>query len=313
MQTISTVALLGAILLGPLSAQKWPTTLSPEPRLAKHTVEATETGFLYTTTNYRVATSQKIATPLIANFVLSAESVALALKSLPLPLFAPPIKGKPLIQLAHDAESYATAGGSPGTAGFYNGHTQKVLIQWEQLNRTPPASQLLPRPTFDLLVHELTHLCMHETLWKMEPWLVEGVAEYLAAAHLSQGKFNFTKIDAQIRDHLRRQSGVRGPHLSATNIKLLLQLNSRHWLRRTAVLPPAEALQSYTSALLLTHFAFHGGAERRQEVSAHLAALEKVSTTRDPIPTLFPLTEATEIEQKIKAYWSTRGLKLEFK
>mgnify|MGYP002628103028 CR=1 FL=1 len=86
----------------------------------------------------------------------------------------------------------------------------------------------------------------------------------------------------------------------------------RDWHTRTENLPPGEALQSYTSSLLLTHYAFHGGAERRKEVRSYLEALDKVSFVHKEKPRLFSPADAMEIESKIKTYWKLKGLRLGF-
>jgi len=293
--------------------KKWPTQITGKPILGKHTVTEAEDGFIYETRSYRVEIPEKIEPSLISNFVVSAESVAYALRSIPLPLYTLNATDKPLIEISLDEKSYLAAGGAKGTAGFFNGRTKKINIQWEQLNRVPANSQLLERPAFDLLVHEITHLCMHGTLWKMETWFSEGVAEYLAAAHLTKGHFDFTKMDAQIRDHIRNQTGARGTIVNATSIATLLSLTSKDWLQKIAELSPEAALQSYTSALVLTHFCFHGGSKRREKVANYLKELEEVHDYRQKKPTLFTHSEALEIQKKLQAYWKPKGLQLVFR
>jgi len=274
--------------------KKWPTQITGKPILGKHTVTEAEDGFIYETRSYRVEIPEKIEPSLISNFVVSAESVAYALRSIPLPLYTLNATDKPLIEISLDEKSYLAAGGAKGTAGFFNGRTKKINIQWEQLNRVPANSQLLERPAFDLLVHEITHLCMHGTLWK-------------------KGHFDFTKMDAQIRDHIRNQTGARGTIVNATSIATLLSLTSKDWLQKIAELSPEAALQSYTSALVLTHFCFHGGSKRREKVANYLKELEEVHDYRQKKPTLFTHSEALEIQKKLQAYWKPKGLQLVFR
>ena len=323
MKTLPTKALIALLFTGSVLAQteekveepvkKWPTQIIGTKVLGKHTVTESEAGFVYETRSYRVRIPEKIESSLVSNFVISAESVAYALRSIPLPLYTLKSADKALIEISLDEESYLAAGGTKGTAGLFNGRTKKINIQWEHLNRVPAGSQLLRRPAFDLLVHELTHLCMHGSLWKMETWFAEGVAEYLAAAHLVQGHFDFTQIDTQIRDHVRNQTGARGSKVQATSIPTLLSLSSREWLRQIAELPPEAVLQSYTSALILTHFCFHGGSKRREKVKQYLKDLEQIRDYRQKRPTLFTPAEAAEIQKKLQTYWKPKGLQLEFR
>ena len=141
----------------------------------------------------------------------------------------------------------------------------------------------------------------------VEPWLVEGTAEYFAAAHLSKGRFDFTEIESHIREHVRKLTPPKAQQVTTLSVSKLLRMSSRDWHTRTENLPPGEALQSYTSSLLLTHYAFHGGAERRKEVRSYLEALDKVSFVRKEKPRLFSPADAMEIESKIKTYWKLKG------
>lgn len=294
-------------------AQEWPKTFQPAAGASQvKNVTKGEDGFRYETKSYRIKSATKLERALLDNFAASAESVAVVMKEVPLPLFAPSQKSKPLIEITTNEEAYRKTGGAPGTAGYYDGRSGRVIVQWEQLNRTPANSGLLPQPAFDLLVHELTHLCMGKWTWKMEPWLVEGTAEYFAAAHLSKGRFDFTKIESHIRDHVRKLTPPKAQQVTTLSVSKLLRMSSRDWHTRTENLPPGEALLSYTSSLLLTHYAFHGGAERRKEVRSYLEALDKVSFVHEEKPRLFSPADAMEIESKIKTYWKLKGLRLDF-
>ncbi|MFT6181222.1 MAG: hypothetical protein ACJAQT_004593 [Akkermansiaceae bacterium] len=294
-------------------AQEWPKTFTPAANSARiELVSKDDESFHYKTESYQINSAIELEVSLLKNFASSAESVAAVIQKIPLPLFSPLKKGNAVIEITADAEAYGKAGGAPGTAGYYDGRSGRVVVQWSLLNRRPVNSDLLHRPAFDLLVHELTHQSMSKLLWKMEPWLVEGTAEYLSAAHLAKGRFNFVRIEAHIRDHLRNRTPSKGGKVPAMSIKKLLALSSRDWLTRTAQLPPDEALHSYTTALLLTHYAFHGGDERRKVTRLYLEALEKITQHRDEKPVLFPPTEAPKIESQLKAFWAHKGLQLNF-
>lgn len=294
-------------------AQEWPKTFTPAADAARiELVAQNEKGFHYKTTSYRIESAVELDVSLLKNFASSAESVAAVIQKIPLPLFAPLKKGGALIEITADTEAYTKAGGARGTAGYYDGRSDRVIVQWSLLNRRPENSDLLPRPAFDLLVHELTHQSMSKLLWKMEPWLVEGTAEYLSAAHLSKGRFDFVRIEALIRDHLRNRTPTKGSKVISMSIKKLLGLSSQDWHDRTAKLPPEEALQSYTAALLLTHYAFHGGDERRKQTRLYLETLEKITQHRDQKPILFPPADASKIESQLKSFWGRKGLQLNF-
>lgn len=294
--------------------QDWPRSFQPTKGSDEiKQISGSHDGFRYETNSYQIRSAIKLDSAQLSNFAFSAESVAAVMKKIPIPLFAPPAEGKPLIQIAADENSYRAAGGAPGTAGYYDGRRSRVIVRWDQLNRTPGSPKLIPRPAFDLLVHELTHLCMGQSLWKMEPWLFEGTAEYFAAAHLAKGRFDFTRIESHIRDHIRKLTPPKGQQVEVMKIAKLIKMNQRDWLSRTAKLPPEEVLQSYTSSLLLTHYAFHGGVERRNKVRSYFESLKKIKYTNEEKPVLFQESKASEIETRLKAYWSKKGLNLLFR
>ena len=309
---ISLLLSLGVTLIS--SAESWPTRFEPSASSTSIKQLSNENGvFLYESNSFRIRSSVKLEAALLANFAASAEAVAQVMQKIPLPLFAPPKNSRGLIEITSDVEAYRKAGGAPGTAGYYDGRNGRIIVQWDQLNRKSSGSKLIHRPAFDLLVHELTHLCMGKWLWKMEPWLVEGTAEYFAAAHLTNGQFDFIRIDSQIRNHIQKLTPVKeGKETVTMKMESLLKLSSKDWLHRTAGLSPEEALKSYTAALVLTHYAFHGGSERRKEVRTYLEALEEVTFIREKKPVLFPLAEAAKIETRIQSYWRNKGLKLGF-
>lgn len=297
-----------------INGQDWPRSFQPTAGASGiKKVADNSAGHRYSTSSYRIQSAVELDSALLNNFALSAESVAVVMKKIPLPLFAPSDNGKPLIEIAADEKSYRTAGGASGTAGYYDGRRGRVIVRWDQLNRNPSNSKLIPRPAFDLLVHELTHLCMGQLIWKMEPWLVEGTAEYFSAAHLTKGRFDFTRIESHIRDHIRKLTPPKDQQVQVMKIAKLLGMTQRDWLDRTAKLPPEEVLQSYTSSLLLTHYVFHGGVDRRNLVRSYLETLQKIKFTHEEKPKLFQKSQAPDIETKLKAFWSKKGLNLQFR
>lgn len=293
-----------------LNAQEWPKSYQPTP--SKNLILKQETKadqYHYETKTYRIQSEIDLTQQDLTDFATSAEAVAHAIQALPLPLFAPPTKEKPLIQIAQNETSYEVMGGSKGTAGYYHGRHQKVIIQWEQLNRpTTPKG----RPSFDLLVHETCHLCMHKWVWKMEPWLIEGSAEYLAAAHLAKGRYDFKNIDNHIRDRIRQHTRAIGSKVTTLKLETLLQMSSRDWHHQLATFNHEQVLRAYTASLLLTHYAFHGGQERRQQVKDHLTSLDQFTDYRKKAPQLFNIEDAPKIQKLLKTYWKSKGLDLTF-
>ena len=288
--------------------QTWPEKLTPGPNAAKYS-RSEDTPFSYLSHSYKVISFKDHDAAVITDFIRCAESVSLALQAIPLPLYDPPGDSKGLIQIVANEELYREAGGAKNTAGFYDGRQKKVIIQWSHFKNN---TNLLQAPGFDLVIHELTHLGMHGMMWKTEPWFTEGVAEYLAAAHTGKGKFDFTEIDQAIRARVRSHSKPGLQRIPILGINSLLKLTSKDWLTRTATLAPWQTLEAYNASLLLVHYAFHGGSERRLQAHAYLETLKAISKEKTPRPKLFALKEADKIERALQGYWKNRGLRLEF-
>ena len=312
MRTILHKAVLIALLSVNLTAQDWPRSHAPDsPKI--ESIASPDALHRYTTDNYRIQSSEPLNQAFLINFSQTAESVPRVLKLLPLPLYAPPPGEKPLLVITSNEEAYVKAGGARGTAGYYSGRLARVLIQWEHFRAKPENNGLIPKADFDLIVHELTHLGMHQLLDTSPPWLSEGIAEYLAATHSAKGHFDFSHLDRSIRSRLVRNSPPDQKTISALNLKRTLEMNSRSWHRMTVTRDPFETLEAYKASLLLTHFYFHGGKERRAEMKEYLDQLAKVTRFTKVFPTLVPLEEAPAIQKKLTRYWSTRGVRLDWK
>ena len=304
-----------ALLLGTLSPQAapWPGEHIPKPSSGKFTILDPEGEiFRYSTVHYRVHSTRELNRSWLEKFTRSAESVAVVLESIPLPLHAPPTGEKPIIFIAGDDAAYKKAGGQPGTAGYYDGWKKRVILNWSAIQAPANSTNLIATPAFDLLVHELVHLGMHRHLWKCETWLTEGVAEYFAAAHVNKGHFKFSGIERSVRDHIRERIPRGEKTVQVLKIGTLIGLDSKNWMKRIAKLEPNEVLRAYNSSLLLTHYCFHGGEKRRNRVKKYFEALAKVKYVKDKRPVIFEAGEANLIEKQLVKYWSTRGLRLVF-
>lgn len=294
------------------SGQAWPKKISPPTGAGKYSVRAGAEGFVYQTKSFQIETFERHDHTLMTNFTKCLESVPLVLQSIPIPLYAPPAQKQGRLLLTADEKAYLDAGGAKNTAGFYHGAQSKIIINWDQFKNSTVETRVIQHPAFDLIIHEITHLSMDELMWRCEPWLTEGIAEYMAAAHLGRGNFDFDRIDRAVRMRIEKhtKSGVAGNPV--INISNLVSLSSRAWLKRTAGLDPWETLKAYNCALLLTHYCFHGDSQRVDRTRRHFEEIHSIKTRRQKIPRLFMPNEAKQIEAAISAYWKKRGLTVTF-
>ncbi|MGJ8695110.1 MAG: hypothetical protein ACSHYF_02250 [Verrucomicrobiaceae bacterium] len=292
-------------------AQTWPTTFTPGPSHSQiRILEEKDSLHHYRTRSYRIESATPLSGNPLKDFARSIESVSAVIDLIPLPLSSPPEQELPLIKICADESSFVFAGGPKGAAGFYDGRKQRILILREQFFRTS-GSRLGSTQNFNLLVHELAHLRMHHLLSRTQPYFFEGVAEYLAAAHGKAGNFRFTQMEQSIRDHLKERT--QSTFIPLTKISKLIRMSPADWHRSARNEEPAKTLELYTSSLLLTHYYFHGGPERQQEIKDYLMAAAKISRRRDPLPVLIHDKDAALIEQRLKSFWAPRGLKLDFR
>ncbi len=265
-----------------------------------------------TTRHFRMVVETRIARQDLARFARVVESVPELIRSHPLPLWAPRHQEGIDIILCKDETSFVRAGGDKGAVGWWDGRRGQVLIRADYFLAPPrPAnSRLQPRPDQGLLVHELVHMSMAGILWRLPPWFSEGVAEYFAVCHQGDGWYLFRDLESLIRDHLRHAVSKNrvGKKFHLIPVDEILKLDQPGWLKTSQNQFDGNAYLPYATALLLVHYHFHGGADRRARASVHLSSLPKLSTATPA----FPTEEANVIQKRLVKYWSSRGLQLVF-
>ena len=265
----------------------------------------------WTTPQFRIDADSGIDVEAVGKLAVIAESTFAAVRSHPLPLFAPPLGYKPRISLYQDTKAYEDAGAAKGSAGFYIGAGEaRVLVRAEYFLQAVVVEKSRNTPDMDedLAVHEIVHLAMHRKLDGLPQWLVDGTAEYFGSAHTGGGRFSFSRMDQAVRDHLRVKLNPRGSELRLLPVAMIATLDDKGWLDLMKSLQPEERYLAYGTALLLTHYHLHGGAERLERVRG---LLENAESRRNP-PAFLTLEEAPAIETALFRFWRTKGLELTF-
>jgi hypothetical protein len=266
---------------------------------------------LWTTPQFRIDADRNIDAEAVRKLAVIGESTFAALRAHPLPLFAPPEGYKPRISLFWNTKAYEDAGAAKGSAGFYNGVGEaRVLIRAEYFLQTVVVQKSRDTPEMDedLAVHELVHLGMHQKLTGLPQWLVDGMAEYFGSAHTGGGRFSFSRMDEAVRDHLRVKLNPRGSDMRLLPVASIATLDDKGWLALMKSLQPEERYLAYGTALLLTHYFLHGGAERLERVRG---LLENAEHRRKPLPFL-SANDAPAIEAALYRFWRNKGLELSF-
>ena len=275
-----------------------------------------ETGLqVVTTKHYRITSETPIVRQDFARFAKVLESVPQLIRRHPLPLWAPGTDQPINIFICRDDASFQRAGGNAGAVGWWDGRNRRALIRGDYFLAPPRAgnSRLQPRPDQGLLVHEMIHMSMNQLLWRVPPWFSEGTAEYFSICHQGDGWYLFRDLDSMIRDHLRHAVSRNkvGDKYHLLPVAEILKLDHAGWLQTAQNQPSGNAYLPYATALLLTHYHFHGGAARRQKVTEHLTKLHKLS--RRARPPAFPTEDPAEIQSRLTKYWAQRGLHFVFR
>ena len=293
--------------------KSWPREFQTRPIKLIYSTDEKSGNQIITTKHFRIEAEREINRPDLERFAKVVESVPQVVRSVPLPLWAPPV-GKPTkILICDNDESYEKAGGQPGTVGFYNGFTQLALLRADYFLKPPSAqpTRLQPRPNQDILVHEMMHMAMQQLMPRTPPWFYEGTAEYFSVCHQGNGWYMFRDLQSSIRDHFRKSFRPNDAgQFVLPPVEDIIGLDSRGWMELLAELNDNPYLP-YGTALLLAHYHINGGKVRRDKVAAHLTKVRGI-VRRAEIPE-FPTDDPKVIQERLQKYWSPKGLNLVFK
>ncbi len=301
---------LWLLLTGLAMAQSWPQTFQPNAQHGWNKALASDgKAHRYETRHFILEVPSPLEHTQLKTFTQIIESVPIILKKIPLSLLTPPRGSRARVRIFATDEDFIKAGGPIKAAGLYSGADRHVILRGKYFF----SEEGKQRPDHDLLIHELTHLCMHENLWKYQPWFNEGVAEYMAAAHSHDGNYRFNQIHTTIKDHINLRNPPRQGMTTVTSMSKLVEFSGKDWVTQLQQLEPAEILSPYSASLLLIHYYFHGGPKRRKEVEDYLRALSTIKYRNQPIPRLVTAEHAQKIQTKLKRFWAPKGLRLQFR
>jgi len=296
--------------------QPWPFTFKAK---GKPTIKLIKKGdgtqpYIYRTQHFKLLSPTPLNEFNTRLFASTAESVPAVLAALPLPLLGMPEKGSATILIYPDEESYIKEGGMLHSAGVYLGKKSSILLRANTFlhPKLSPGSKLPPKADYSLLVHEFTHLCMHRDLAYLPPWFSEGTADYLAAAHINHGVYDFSHITSAIRKRIRRQLPNDKDTIILPSIIDTMALNSTTWKKRLKDSDVHDGYRAYATSLLIVHSLFHGGKKRRDATRSYLEKVQKQPRVRVKNQSLIPVKECQRLQQRIIDYWKPRGLRIKF-
>lgn len=181
---------------------------------------------------------------------------------------AQPVDGYFRAQLYQTMELYHAAGGPRGSAGVYVRDERVFKVPLDSLGVKRGTNGYTRDANFELktLVHEITHMMMHDILPLLPRWLIEGTAEYVECIPYKAGTFRHSDLLGSVqrynKDRLSGKYRFSGPPLDS--IRNLLTPPSNAQPKRegnTFFMPPptnpVPQMAFYHSSMLLTYYFMH--------------------------------------------------------
>ena len=147
---------------------------------------------------------------------------------------------------------YVAAGGPSNSGGVYKTSEHKFMVPFGSLGLKQKNGRFYKGDGFDVstLVHEVTHMMMHEQLPFLPIWVIEGLAEYTSSMPYSPGRFRCDAMKRGVREYLERATG--GRQLSVDDLKGVLRITGENWQRRSQV--PAEQHRLYLASFVFVYY-----------------------------------------------------------
>lgn len=270
----------------------------------------------YRTRSFEVRSARPLDPAKLRAFADVVDAVPVVLRALPLPLFQPPAQARPVIEVVEDEPSFLAGGGVENMAGAYLNRRECILVRGDILFGPAAAVRDLQgrRRDLNLIVHEAVHLGMHRLIGRVPPWFSEGCAEYVTAARRSDGRFVFTALEPAVRGHLALYLGAEAGRFTVAPVAAVMALDGDGWSAHVGGLPEAQRYRPYATSLLLAHYFFHGGDDRRTALRGYLDEVMRQAGPRHPAEpaTVLPSPPPAELQAKLSAFWGKQGVRLVF-
>ena len=297
-------------------ALRWPEAVVPPEAEVGEGEPVAGWATAYRTRSFEVRAARPLDPAKLRAFAGVVDAVPVVLRALPLPLFQPPAQARPIIEVVADEPSFLAAGGVENMAGAYLNRRQCIVVRGDILFGPAAAARDLAgrRRDLNLIVHEAVHLGMHRLIGRLPPWFSEGCAEYVTAARCADGRFVFTAIEPAVRGHLALYLGAEAGRFTVAPVAAVMALDGDGWSAHVAGLPEAARYRPYATSLLLAHYFFHGGDERRGALRGYLDEVLRPAGPRHPAAAapVLPAPPPAELQAKLSAFWGIQGVRLVF-
>ncbi len=188
------------------NSRGWPVSVALREDPSFTVVEETrEAGrVVYRSDHFEFISSLRLTAPIIREFSRVFEVTFETVAALPLNIRPEPPRAWFRVQLFATAADYEAAGAPRESSGLFRGSTGVVMVPLPNLGVKKVNARWIieGRDGNQPLIHEVTHQVMGSWLSVLPVWLVEGLAEYLAAGRCFRGKLtlhaDFDQLAAEV-------------------------------------------------------------------------------------------------------------------
>lgn len=256
----------------PVFSATWPSSLQAPDGLtqARYQEKESKAGHHVCTSRrfrYEVFSVDPLSPQVMQDVARVFEGTYLLLGKSPFGMQATPVEGFFRAELFRLMGDYHKASGPVGSAGVYLTKEKKFMVPFESLGvkLNAAGNACIRDRDFEVktLVHELTHMMMHDVLQLIPLWLIEGSAEYVECIPYKYGVFTPGGIHASVKRHNSARFG-RSMMRPLADLAYVLAPPAAPPVQPGAAgpVPPAETRPVpdpafYHTSLLLTYFFMH--------------------------------------------------------
>jgi len=234
--------------------------LAPWPAQATAgNVEVRATGqdggrFLFESASFRISSDVNLPLHVVRDLTEVFEATRNVVITLPLGLHAGGEREKYSVLMTSSPDAYREAGGPPGSGGYFEARTGRVLVLLPNLGIEQKDGKFTLRYANNLFVlkHEVTHQLLARWNGPLPYWLHEGLPEFIASLPYSRGRYTLQNPAAGLRDYLlkwRKRPNDRTVRIISPG--RLMTMRGADW---NGAVAEGAAYDLYNSAGLLTHY-----------------------------------------------------------
>ncbi len=212
--------------------------------------------YIYRSDHFEFTSRQRLNLRIVREFSWLFELTFETVAALPLRLDPEPPRGYYQVVLYTTRAEYVAAGGPKKSGGLYRGSTGEVMVPLPALGVefTNNRWTMKHREGNQPLLHEVTHQVMGPWLTVLPMWIIEGAAEYVAAARCSHRKLTLHGGPDNLFTFLREQMGVPRRTIDMRHPERLMVMDFDKWQRDLA---GGQGIKNYYSAMLLFYYYAH--------------------------------------------------------